>query len=158
MGTPAVSGPLVGGPIPNTLRDKVVKAALDAMTASAGKPYTYGGKTTAGFDCSGFVTYAYKQVFPNFVPVDTGDIETTGAFILTTIPQPGDVIFFPKGPNPYEVVKGNTKEFPTHVGIVVDQTSWIGSQSSTGVAIVKNINLWFNAIPKKYYIYSLIGS
>jgi cell wall-associated NlpC family hydrolase len=128
------------------------------MKASAGKPYTFGGKTTAGFDCSGFVTYVFKQVFSNFVSVDTNDIQTTGFFTLTTSPQPGDVIFFPKGTNPYEVKKGNKKEFPNHVGIVIDQASWIGSQSSTGVAIVKTTNPWFAARITQYYKYSQIGT
>jgi cell wall-associated NlpC family hydrolase len=88
----------------------------------------------AGFDCSGFVSYVFKQLFPNqassfsmnaagyvgssaFDDVDQADI------------QPGDIIFFP-------AVNG----LPNHIGIVYDKDTWIGSETSTGVAKVKFSN------------------
>src|SRR2546422_7128984 len=58
------------------------------------------------------------------------------AFKETKTPQAGDLIFFPSGTNSYEVKKKNNRVYPAHVGIVLDDGHWIGSQTSTGVAQV----------------------
>src|SRR6267378_142107 len=111
------------------LRQKIVTAANQAGRHAAGKAYTEGGKTIGGFDCSGFVYYVFHQVFTDYTYLDTNGIQTSPFFNPVATPQAGDLIFFPKAKNPYEVNKGNKKEFPNHVGIVLDSVSWIGSQS-----------------------------
>jgi len=143
-------------PATSEQRLKIVNAALEAFKAAAGSPYLYGGKSTKGFDCSGFVTYVYQQVFPNYAYVDTDGIRDSGIFNEVVNPKPGDVIFFPKGTNPYEVNKGNEQEFPNHVGVVLDATTWIGSQSSTGVAKVQMANPWWSARKKLFLQYALL--
>jgi cell wall-associated NlpC family hydrolase len=129
---------------------KIVEAALKAAKGAVGKPYTEGGKTTAGFDCSGFVYYVLHQVFPDYDYLDTSAIRISKLFTTVTSSQPGDLIFFPKGKNPYEVRQKNNKEFPNHVGIVLNGQSWIGSQSTTGVAQVALTNPWWSARHKIY--------
>jgi peptidoglycan endopeptidase LytE len=133
---------------PKDLRTKIVEAAVAAAKASAGKPYTEGGKTTTGFDCSGFVYYVFHKIFPDFTYLETGDIKTSKLFTAATSSQSGDLIFFPKGKNPYEVNLGNNKEFPNHVGIVLNGQYWIGSQTSTGTAQVAFTNPWWSAREK----------
>lgn len=126
-------------------RTKIVQAAIDTGKLVVGKPYTFGGKTLSGFDCSGFVAYVYQQILPQYVYMDTATLRRDGRFTETNAALPGDLIFFPKGTNPYEVKKGNHREFPNHVGIVLDGHVWIGSQSSTGVAQVHFSNPWWSA-------------
>jgi len=146
-----------GSPAAEDKRAAIVKAALETWKAAAGKGYLYGGKTTAGFDCSGFVSYVYQQVLPQFSYLDTSHIENGPLFIETKNPQPGDVIFFSAGQNPYEVKRKNKRAYPAHVGIVLDSNTWIGSQSSTGVSKVSMDNSWWTARTFKFLRYSGIS-
>jgi len=131
-------------------RSAIVNTALETAKTVAGKPYRYSGKTTSGFDCSGFVCYVYHQVFPQFKYMDTTLIESGPWFIEVGSAKPGDLIFFPAGQNPYEVKKNNKKSFPAHVGLVIDEDNWIGSQSSTGVAKVGMKHVWWSPRTKKF--------
>jgi len=142
---------------PESTRSQIVQAAIQAGKDTAGKPYTFGGKSTSGFDCSGFVAYVYQQILPGYVYMDTAGIRNSGRFTeMKATALPGDLIFFPKSKNPYEVKKGNQREFPDHVGIVMDANTWIGSQSSTGVAQVHFSNPWWSARPHVFLRYTML--
>ena len=123
---------------------RVVEAAKAAAKAAAGTPYVLGGKTTAGFDCSGFVYYVLKQVFPEYAYLTADGIASSSVFEKVMTGDAGDVIYFPPGPNPYEVHKGNKREFPAHVGIVVDASWWIGRQTSS-LGLVSRANVWWQS-------------
>ncbi|MFH0068218.1 NlpC/P60 family protein [Peribacillus sp. NPDC056705] len=90
--------------------------------------YKFGGGRTASdianglFDCSGFVAWAYKQAGVN-LPANTGALTSAGRQVSKSQMQPGDLVFF------------NTYKTDGHVGIYVGGGKFIGSQSSTGVAI-----------------------
>ena len=58
-----------------------------------GKPYRYGGNTPAGFDCSGFIQYTYRQAGIS-VPRTTHDQLRLSRNVKRSRLQPGDVIFF----------------------------------------------------------------
>jgi peptidoglycan DL-endopeptidase CwlO len=135
-----------------SLRQKLVEAAEQAAKDAVGKPYTPSGRSTAGFDCSGFVTYVFQKVFPTYVHLNTDAIESSPLYqkVLAS-PQPGDLIFFPKGINQYD-----KKSHPNHVGIVLDSIAWIGSQTSTGVAKVMLSNPWWSPRVKFYLRYSML--
>ncbi len=139
-------------PVTTTPRRKLVDAANQAAKDAAGKPYTPNGRTVAGFDCSGFVTYVYHQVFPRYAHMNTDAIQASALYRKVAMPQPGDLIFFPTGVNPYD-----KKSYPNHVGIVLDGSTWIGSQSSTGVAAVKMINPWWSPRTKCFLQYGMLG-
>jgi cell wall-associated NlpC family hydrolase len=134
------------------MRDRLIAAALATAQEAAGKPYTPGGATPAGFDCSGFVTYVYRQVFPGYVHLNTDGIAASPLFAVAEAPQPGDLIFFPRGPNPYD-----RETYPNHVAIVLDGESWIGSQSSTGVAKVLLTNPWWSPRVRHYLQYAALA-
>jgi len=83
--------------------------------------YVFGAENpaTGAFDCSGFVNWAYNQIGVSLGARSTSGLQYVGNQVST--PQPGDLVFF----------WGNT-----HVGIYIGGGEFIGSQSSTGVAIV----------------------
>ncbi|GAA0308029.1 peptidoglycan hydrolase CwlO-like protein [Gracilibacillus halotolerans] len=98
--------------------------------------YTYAGGRTAydvangRFDCSGFVSWAFRQIGTN-LPTSTDGLSSVGTKIPLSQAQPGDLVFF------------NTYKTNGHVGIYLGNNKFIGSQNSTGVAIADmNSNYW----------------
>lgn len=73
--------------------DRLYGQAILAANAVLGTPYKYGGTTTDGFDCSGFVNYIFNSVG---VQMDRKsslmyfEQDTT----KVTQPVPGDLVFF----------------------------------------------------------------
>ena len=119
----------------------IATKAIDVGTTMAGVAYTWGGKTTAGFDCSGFVSYVLNQLFPNaHFGGDVAGYIASAQFddIADADRQAGDIVIFPAS-------GGNVN----HIGIVVDATHWIGCQSSTGVKQVLFTNVFWGARPRK---------
>jgi cell wall-associated NlpC family hydrolase len=117
------------------IRIKIVNAAEAARVAAAGKPYAFGGATTNGFDCSGFVTYVFNRVFGAGNPsrLTAEGLRNSALFAaVSDKPRQGDLIFF-----------SNTGDTASHVGIVASADHWIGSQSSTGVAYVRMQNTYW---------------
>ncbi len=85
--------------------------------------YVWGGKSpSTGFDCSGFVSWAFAQAGYS-IPSYTGALVGTGKAVDSGSKQPGDLVFF------------NTNGTNGHVGIYLGNNKFIGSQSSTGVAV-----------------------
>ncbi len=115
----------------------ILREAEAARVAASGKPYTWGGLTTDGFDCSGFVIYVFNQAYGTntLARVTADDLRTGGRFPAVNAPGvPGDLVFFSSAAD---------RTRATHVGIVVSATKWIGSQTSTGVAYVDFSNTYW---------------
>jgi len=91
--------------------------------------YSWGSKDPQNglFDCSGFVQWAYEQEGVN-LPRSTGGQVNAGKKVSYNQAQPGDLVFFLGG---------------SHVGIYLGGGQFIGSQSSTGVAVANmNSGYW----------------
>lgn len=59
-----------------------------------GTPYVSGGSTPAGFDCSGFTCYVYRQYGIN-LPRSSGGQRYYGAAVSRSQLRPGDIVAFP---------------------------------------------------------------
>ncbi|SHF87100.1 C40 family peptidase [Ornithinibacillus halophilus] len=95
---------------------------LNAGYPHIGTPYVWAGKGPGGFDCSGFVSWAYAQGGYS-IPSSTAGLQYTGVKISYSNIQPGDLVFF------------NTYKTNGHVGIYIGNGKFIGAQNSTGLAI-----------------------
>lgn len=85
-GQPGAAAPVVRG---DDMGAEVARQAL----AMLGTPYRYGGATPAGFDCSGLVQYAYRQLGLS-VPRTTEEQYSHAQLIRRRNMQPGDLLFF----------------------------------------------------------------
>jgi peptidoglycan DL-endopeptidase CwlO len=74
------------------------------------------------FDCSGFVSWAFSQAGVS-LPAYTGALTGVGTQVSASSMRPGDLVFF------------DTYKRDGHVGIYLGGGKFIGSQSSTGVAV-----------------------
>lgn len=83
------------------------RANANTLIANAekylGTPYVWGGKTPAGFDCSGFVQYVFRETYGIDVGGWTGAQESAGTKISVSEAQPGDLYFWGDHGNTYHV-------------------------------------------------------
>lgn len=94
-----------------------------------GTPYLYGGVTTSGFDCSGFTQYAFRAAGVN-LPRTASAQYSASTKISQSEAKAGDLVFF------------NQTGSIDHVGIYLGNGSFIGAQSSSGVAVAE-INQYY---------------
>lgn len=59
-----------------------------------GVPYVWGGKTPAGFDCSGLTGYVFQQAFGMNIGYNTVAQESAGTKISVSEAQAGDLLFW----------------------------------------------------------------
>ncbi len=101
-------------------------AAISAGRTQLGVPYVYGTMSPGRyFDCSGFVSWAYKQAGYN-ISRSTAGLSTTGSAVSLGQAQAGDLIFF------------NTIGTNRHVGIYLGNGNFLAANTTNGVE-VKNI-------------------
>ncbi len=85
-----------------------------------GTPYLYGGTTPAGFDCSGFVGYCYRNALGISLPRTSGGMASSGTGVENL--APGDIVYFGNG--------GSV----SHVGIYTGNGQFI-SATNSGVQV-----------------------
>lgn len=104
-------------------------AVQSAAFGVQGTPYLYGGTTTAGFDCSGFTQYAFNAAGIS-LPRTASAQYAASTKISQSEAKAGDLVFF------------NQTGSIDHVGIYLGNGSFIGAQSSSGVAVAQ-INQYY---------------
>jgi len=97
-------------------------SAIQAGYSVVGTPYVWAGKGPGGFDCSGFVSWAYGKAGKS-LPSNTASMRGVGTKVSYGNIKPGDLVFF------------DTYKTDGHVGIYVGGGNFIGAQNSTGVAV-----------------------
>ena len=91
-----------------------------------GCPYSWGGKSPAGFDCSGLVYYVYEQFGITLNRVAQEQAEN-GVHVDPSELQPGDILCFYSG-----------SSYIGHAGIYIGNGMFVHAQNSaTGVVITE---------------------
>jgi cell wall-associated NlpC family hydrolase len=104
------------------LPGKDAKKLLAGASKHIGEPYQYGGVSSKGWDCSGFVYGMFKRYLGVNLPRETGGLYSASIRIRTKNSRPGDLVFF-------RIQSGK----PSHVGIYAGNNKFIHSSTSSGV-------------------------
>lgn len=106
----------LGAVIPDTGASHIVEInrLIRFAEQHLGTPYRYGGKTPAGFDCSGFVRYCFSQTQGLLLSPSATTYHKHGIKVHPQAARPGDVICF-TGSNSRNRSIG-------HVGIITEVT------------------------------------
>ena len=100
-------------------------AISETATSLKGIKYKYGGTSKAGFDCSGYVQFVFKQHGINLSRTASG-MYATGTKVAKTDLTVGDLVFF------------NTRgKGVSHVGIYIGDGNFAHASSSKGVKVDK---------------------
>jgi cell wall-associated NlpC family hydrolase len=112
-------GRFAGGVLARTSR------MATALTRSAlrflGVPYEFGGTSTSGFDCSGFVQHVFAML--GIALPRTADAQYDVGHRAVGGPHPGDLVFF------------DTYGGVSHVGIYLGGGKFVHASSSHGVMV-----------------------
>ena len=117
---PSSSAPVQSLPVEASGSDKAQKL-WQVFERYRGTPYEYGGTSSDGFDCSGFILTAYQEGLGKQLPRTTGQMLASGDVVHPGEIQPGDVVFFQIG----------GKE--QHAGIYMGGDRFIHASTSAGV-------------------------
>lgn len=103
--------------------DPMARDLISEANNWLGTPYSYGGTTTGGTDCSGLVMSLYRDVTGVKIPRSTREQVRYCTNVARNKMRPGDLVFFASGS---EV---------SHVGLYVGNGSMIHASSSRGVVV-----------------------
>ncbi len=96
-----------------------------AINDVVGTPYKWGGTTTSGFDCSGFILHIYNK-FNVKLPRTSKSQSVIGEKVDKDELRPGDLVFF-----------DTSGRGVSHAGIYIGEGKFAHSSSSRGVTINK---------------------
>jgi len=100
------------------------KVFIEAITEWLGTPYSYGGNSKKGTDCSGFVQAVYKKVFNKIIEHNSLQISLKSRTIKAKELEQGDLLFF----------KINKKQID-HIGMHIFESYFIHASTKKGVIV-----------------------
>ena len=121
----------------STTPSNKVKVVVDLAYAQLGKPYVWGAEGPSSFDCSGLMTYIFKNGAGFNLPRTSREQSKIGTTVSRSNLQPGDLIFS----------STDGSGGVNHVGIYVGNGEMIHSPKPGDVVKKTNINTsyWNNA-------------
>jgi cell wall-associated NlpC family hydrolase len=102
------------------------KRAVHAALSQLGTPYSWGGASPAGFDCSGLVMWAYHHAGIN-LPHSTYALMAVGRRVSRANLRPGDLVFSEGGGHVGLYIGHGVVVHAPHSGTVVERSplgSW----------------------------------
>ncbi|MCK5201700.1 MAG: C40 family peptidase [Spirochaetales bacterium] len=106
--------------VPGVFALDIYKEIIQPGQALVGTSYRNGGTTPSGFDCSGFITYLYKN-YVSGLPRVSRNMAGFGTPVGRNSLIPGDLLFFATGSSPGSI---------THVALYIGQNSILHSISN----------------------------
>lgn len=114
---------LISTSIPSLASASSATSLVNTARAYIGTPYVYGGTTTSGFDCSGYIQYVFKQAGIS-LPRTTGQLHALGTSVAKSELKTGDLVFF-----------NTSGKGVSHAGIYIGAKKFIHASTSKGVMI-----------------------
>jgi LysM repeat protein len=103
----------VSAPVTAPTNSSTVNKIISTATSLTGIPYVWGGSTTRGFDCSGFIYYVYNKAGVSVPRTNTTGLDARSFDVSK--PQVGDLVFF----------KNTYRQGISHVGIYMGSNKFI---------------------------------
>lgn len=100
---------------------KIAQQLTRSALRFLGVPYVFGGTSTTGFDCSGFVQHVFAMLGMSLPR--TADAQYDAGRPAVGGPRPGDLVFF------------DTYGGVSHVGIYLGHGKFVHASSSHGVEV-----------------------
>jgi len=129
----ASSIPTAGSSAVTPLAQQIVDYSMSLQ----GVKYVYGGYSTKGFDCSGFVKYVYAHFGIN-VPRSSADYAGFGKKVSRENLRPSDILLFDTDGGNWDV---------SHVGIYIGNGKFIHASTTKGKVVVASLSEY----PAPYY-------
>lgn len=122
-------------PASSSIGEQIVAFAKQFL----GTPYVWAGSSPSGFDCSGFVSYVFKN-FGYTVNRTAASMYTNGVAVDKSELQIGDAVFF-----------ASSSESIGHVGIYIGDGEFIHSSSGCGYVTISGLD-------ESYYSRMYVGA
>lgn len=106
----------------------VRQRVIDTATALLGTPYKVGGTTPAGFDCTGYIWYVFRNAAGLSLPRTSIDQIQAGQAVPPSQAEPGDLVYF-----------RIARKKDLHLGIYLGDGRFIHAPSSGGVVNVQSL-------------------
>lgn len=108
-----------------TVGEQLVNTAKQYL----GIKYVWGGMSTSGFDCSGFVNYVYKQHGYSMYRVAQDIYNNDGTWVSKDSLRVGDLVFF-----------GYSASSINHVGMYIGNGQFIHASSGAGQVVITDLD------------------